>query len=121
MRWRRPFLSRTSTNRELKELEADARAVLGNSDAEHCTWDRRYSHLLPGDGGQEKGEGSPSVLLRLGGRADLTWPGYYEYPFHLIGVFFRAFNLIFFSIDVRRITFCFYIPLSMSFGVYFFL
>ena len=29
-------------NRELKELEADARAVLGNSDAENCTWERGY-------------------------------------------------------------------------------
>jgi len=29
-------------NRELKELEADARAVLGNSDAEHCTWEQGY-------------------------------------------------------------------------------
>jgi len=29
-------------NREMRELEADARAVLGNSDAEHCTWDQGY-------------------------------------------------------------------------------
>lgn len=29
-------------NRELKALEEDARAVLGNSDAEHCTWDKGY-------------------------------------------------------------------------------
>ena len=29
-------------NREMRELEADARAVLGNSDAEHCTWDKGY-------------------------------------------------------------------------------
>ena len=28
--------------KEEKELEADARAVLGNSDAEHCTWDQGY-------------------------------------------------------------------------------
>lgn len=29
-------------NRELKELEADARAVLGNSDENNCTWNRGY-------------------------------------------------------------------------------
>ena len=29
-------------NQERRELEADARAVLGNSDAENCTWDKGY-------------------------------------------------------------------------------
>ena len=29
-------------NRERREMEADARAVLGNSDAENCTWDKGY-------------------------------------------------------------------------------
>lgn len=29
-------------NQELQELEADARAVLGNSDDEHCTYDKGY-------------------------------------------------------------------------------
>ena len=29
-------------NSERRALEADARAVLGNSDAENCTWDQGY-------------------------------------------------------------------------------